>query len=116
MAWNQTNELILIQKAAGAGKSFILLLDILRHIEDPNFRGVIFRRTQSDLRKPGGLWDEAKQMWRPFGCEFRESTLSVRWPSGCSLKFAHLEREDDKYSWQGSQMTYIGYKSCPLGW
>lgn len=95
--------------AAGSGKSFVLLLDILRHVNDKDFRGVIFRRTQSDLRKPGGLWDEAKQMWRHFGCIFKEATLTAIFASGASIKFSHMEKEDDKYSWQGSQLTYVGF-------
>ena len=94
--------------AAGSGKSYILLLDVLRNIDDPDFRGVIFRRTQGDLRKPGGLWDEAKQLWQGFGCEFREATMTALFSSGASLKFSHMEKEKDKYSWQGSQLTYVG--------
>jgi hypothetical protein len=94
--------------SAGSGKSFILLLEVLRHIDDPHFRGVIFRRLTSDITKPGGLWEEAKDLWGPFGCEFKEVTLTAIFPSGARIKFSHMEREDDKKSWQGSQLTFVG--------
>lgn len=104
-----TEDIVLYAGAAGGGKSYVMLLDILRHIDDPDFRGVIFRRTSTDLRKPGGLWDEAKQMWRNFGCVFKEATLKAIFPSGCTVQFSHMEKEDDKRTWQGSQLTYIGF-------
>lgn len=93
----------------GSGKSFILLLEPLRYINDPDFRGVIFRRLTGDLTKPGGLWDEAKDLWGPLGCTFKETSLTAIFPSGAKIKFSHMEREDDKKSWQGSQMTFIGF-------
>lgn len=93
----------------GSGKSFILLLEPLRYITDPDFRGVIFRRLTGDLTKPGGLWDEAKDLWGPLGCQFKETSLTAIFPSGAKIKFSHMEREDDKKSWQGSQMTFIAF-------
>lgn len=94
--------------SAGSGKSYILLLEILRHINDPHFRGVIFRRLTADITRPGALWDEAKDLWRPFGCEFKDSTLTAIFPSGAKIKFSHMEREDDKKTWQGAQLTFVG--------
>lgn len=95
--------------AAGSGKSYILLLEPLRYVTDPDFRGVIFRRLTGDLTKPGGLWDEAKDLWGPLGCQFKETSLTAIFPSGAKIKFSHMEREDDKKTWQGSQMTFIGF-------
>ena len=94
--------------AAGSGKSYILLLEPLRYINDPHFRGVIFRRTMTSIKKAGGLWDEAKQLWKPFGAEFKEVSMKAIFPSGAWIQFSHMEREDDKFSWQGSQMTFVG--------
>lgn len=95
--------------AAGSGKSFILLLEPLRHISDPNFRGVIFRKTRPMITSPGGLWDEAKSLWRHFGAEFSETNLIATFPSGAWIKFSHMEKENDKYAWQGSQLTFVAF-------
>ena len=43
--------------AAGGGKSFGLLLEALRHIDNPEFGWVIFRRTYPMITNEGGLWD-----------------------------------------------------------
>lgn len=39
----------------------------------------------------------------------RNPRLTWRFPRGARVSFAHLEYEKDKYSWQGSQITYIGF-------
>ena len=94
---------------AGSGKSYILLLDVIRYIGDPDFRGVIFRRLTGDITKPGGLWDEAKDLWSQFGCVFRETTLTATFPSGAWIKFSHMEKESNKGDWKGSQLTYVAF-------
>ena len=44
--------------AAGGGKSFGLLLEPLRHVtNNPEFYTVAFRRSTTQIRNPGGLWD-----------------------------------------------------------
>jgi len=45
--------------AAGGGKSFGLLLEALRHIDNPQYGAVIFRRTYPEIMNKGGLWDES---------------------------------------------------------
>ena len=59
------------------------------------------------IEAPGGLWDEAKSMYKPLGG--RPTRLRIRFTSGMKMRFAHLEKEDTVYNWQGSQITYIGY-------
>jgi hypothetical protein len=41
--------------AAGGGKTFALLLEPLRHLRNPLFRGVIFRRTSPKLEMSEGF-------------------------------------------------------------
>ena len=52
--------------AAGAGKTFALIMEGLRHTTlKPNkdFGGVIFRRTYPEIMREGGLWDESKSVY-----------------------------------------------------
>ena len=44
------------------GKSFASLMHHLKHIHDPNYRGITIRRTTPMLLKPGAIWDEAKAL------------------------------------------------------
>ena len=93
--------------AAGGGKSFGLLLDPLRHLENPFFRGVYFRRTSTQVKNLGGLWNEASEIYTHFGGVPKEKELLYTFPSGMLLKFTHLEHEKDKQQHQGGQYTAI---------
>ncbi len=95
--------------AAGGGKSFALLLEPLRHIHDPAFRAVIFRRTAKQIRNEGGLWDAARKIYNPFGVTAKETDLLMRFPSGATISFGAMEHEKNRYDWQGTEITYLGF-------
>jgi predicted phage terminase large subunit-like protein len=94
---------------AAASKSFALLLEALRHIDNPDFGWVIFRRTYPQIKNEGGLWDESGKLFPLIGGHGKEGTLEWDFPSGAKGKFAHMQYDKDKYSWQGSQIPYIGF-------
>jgi predicted phage terminase large subunit-like protein len=95
--------------AAGGGKSFGLLLDPLRHHENSEFGGVVFRKTSVQVRNEGGLWDESAKLYPLFGAKPRESVLSWRFPNGMSMSFGNLEYEKDVLNYQGAQIPWIGF-------
>lgn len=96
--------------AAGGGKTFALLLEPLRHIENQDFGAVIFRRETTQVRNEGGLWDESEKLYGSFaGVSPLESRLEWEFRSGMRVKFAHLEHEKDKFSWQGAQIPFLGF-------
>ena len=95
--------------AAGGGKSYALLLEPLRHLDNPRFGGVIFRRNSVQVRNEGGLWDESMAIYTQLGAHPREAFLEWTFSSGARLKFAHLENEKTVYDWQGSQVPFIGW-------
>lgn len=95
--------------AAGGGKTWSLLLEPLRHIHNPTFSAVIFRRETPQIRNAGGLWDESQEIYPLLGARPRETTLEWQFPSGAEIKFAHLQYEQDKNSWQGAQIPLIGF-------
>lgn len=93
--------------AAGGGKSWALLLEALRHVGNPNFGAVFFRRTTVQIRNEGGLWDESMALYPGAGGSPKEHVLSWSFPSGASISFAHLEHDKTAYNWQGSQIPLI---------
>jgi hypothetical protein len=95
--------------AAGVGKTYSLLLEFLRHIDNRNWGGVIFRRTSPQIKNEGGLWDTSQNIYPYVGAKPRESFLEWQFPTGCKLKFSHLEHEKNKLDWQGSQIPFIGF-------
>ncbi len=96
--------------AAGGGKSFGLLLEPLRHMDNTHFTGVIFRRETPQIINPGGLWGESVKLYAPFDITPNRQLLSWR-SEKCPefMKFSHLQYEDDVLNWQGAQLTYIGF-------
>ena len=95
--------------AAGDGKSFSLMLEPLYHIDNANFRCVVFRRTVPMLRAPGSLWDASRTIYTRLGAEAREQSLEWRFPSGALIKFSGMELEADCYAWQGSEICLLAF-------
>lgn len=95
--------------AAGGGKTWALLLEPLRHIHNPNFGAVIFRRTYPQIRSEGGLWVESAKMYPVMGGIPRESVLDWTFPKGGRIKFAHMQYETNRLDWQGAQIPLIEF-------
>lgn len=95
--------------SAGGGKSYALLLEPLRHYNNPRFGAVVFRRTSVQIRNEGGLWDESYALYHQLGGHPREAFLEWTFPSGARVKFAHLEHEKSVYDWQGSQIPLLAF-------
>lgn len=102
-------DIVVYGGGAGGGKSWAILVDPLRWIQRPGFRGVIFRRTCPQLTGQGGLWDECQEIYRACGAEMREVYLDATFPSGASIAFCHMQHEKDRISHQGLQYAYIGF-------
>jgi phage terminase large subunit-like protein len=104
--------------AAGAGKSYALLLDPLRwcirtktnsHIDLARFGAVIFRRTYPQIRNEGGLWDTSHEIYPHLGAAPKLSGLDWQFPSGARIGFAHMQHEQDREQWTGAQIPMIGF-------
>ncbi len=107
-------DVAIIGGAAGAGKTFVLLMEALRNVEDPAFAAVIFRRTKEMIRATGGLWDESAKLFPQFGGEPSQSILKWRFPNledsnkpGATIDFEGIEYEKDLGNWQGAQIPLI---------
>lgn len=88
--------------SAGSGKSHLLLMHPLQHIEDPNFNGIFFRRVTTQLVGSGGLWPESQKMYRPFDTHTRTKPQYQHiFPSGATLTFAHMQYDDSCEDHQG---------------
>lgn len=97
--------------SAGAGKSFVMVLDPLRFVQNPKFGAVIFRRTRPEITNEGGLWDETKRLYPyfPIKSNSKETNLEWSFSTGSKIRFGHLQYEKDVFKWQGSQIAYLGF-------
>lgn len=96
--------------AAGGGKTYGLLLEPCRHIDNKDFGGVIFRRQAIQVRSEGGLYDTSFGIY-PYLDAIPKMSPYPSWvfPSGASISFNHLTTDSDLLSWQGSQIPFIGF-------
>ena len=89
--------------AAGSGKSYMGLMDLLKWVHLPKFRGVVFRRTTPQLKGVGGMWDVAMSM---YGDIFDKLNISskdskITFPNKAQIMMRHMEHVKDKYNIQG---------------
>jgi predicted phage terminase large subunit-like protein len=95
--------------AAGAGKTYVELLEAVRHVHNPAFGAVIFRRTTPQITNEGGLWDESLKLFPLLGATPNGGDLYWRFQSGATVSFAHLEHDKTVLNWQGSQIPLIEF-------
>lgn len=101
-------DIIIFGGAAGSGKSYSLLLETLRHTPSvPEFGAVFFRRNTTQIRNPGGLWDESMKLYPLVGATPVKHNLEWYFPNGGKVKMAHLEYDHTVLDWQGSQIPLI---------
>ena len=74
----------------------------------PNFGGVIFRRTTTQIKNEGGLWDTSMKIYPFIGGQPKETFLEWEFKHS-KLKFSHLEYEKNILDWQGAQIPFIGF-------
>ena len=97
--------------SAGGGKTFALLLEPLRYKNMPGFNGVIFRRNYTQVTAPGGLWETSKQMYTGIRGAVPWKSPKRHWDFAgrSTLSFDYIASDDDVYSWQGSQICFLGF-------
>lgn len=100
-------DIVIYGGGAGGGKTWGLLLEPLRHVNNPNFGAVFFRRNMKQVKNEGGLWDESMGLYQPIGAVPKDSVSEWHFQSGATVSFAHLEHEKNKFDWQGSQIPLL---------
>ncbi len=94
--------------AAGAGKTYALLMDAMRYRDVDGFGAIIFRRTTPQITNIGGLWDTSSNFYPLAGFIPKESTRQWRF-GNVSIRFNHLEYEKNVYDHQGAQYAFIAF-------
>ena len=98
---------VLYGGAAGGGKSFAMLVDLLRYASNGNHRALLLRRTLAELTE---LVDQSRKLYpKAFpGAIFRESKNTWSFPSGATALFSYVDKDNDVTRYQGQSFTWIG--------
>lgn len=104
-------DIVIYGGAAGGGKTYGLLLSPLRHVNNPRFGAVIFRKNFNQIHVEGGLMDESTNIYSHWTGAVKRTAPSHRWvfPSGAKISFAHIERDEELGKWHGSQICEIDF-------
>lgn len=106
-------DVAIIGGAAGCGKTFCELLEPIRHVRNPQFASIIFRRETVQISAPGGLWDKSVELYSQLPTEWHPEPIAgihtYRFPSGASLNFNHLQRKLDVQKYDGPEIPLIQF-------
>src|SRR5580658_4682828 len=100
--------------AAGGGKSHAVLLEPLRHLKNGKFGAVIFRRTLSQVKNEGGLWDASMRLYPQLGGIPKIQSLSWTFQSGMSVSFGNLEYDYSVLDYSGSEIPLVIFDELQL--
>lgn len=94
----------------GAGKSFAIVLNMVKFAAMQNSTIVCYRRTQPEIKAPGGIWQEAVPIFKKMfpDCKVRGRECEIYIPSTNSVvKFQGLQYQSDVDKALGSQFSAI---------
>lgn len=98
---------VLYGGAAGGGKSDALLVEAVRQIGIPHYRGLLLRKTYPQL---AGLIDRSRELYRGLpGARYNSSQHFWRFASGAKVLFGSMQRPQDRVKYQGQQYDFIGF-------
>jgi hypothetical protein len=105
---SSTEREVLYGGSAGGGKSYAMLADPVRYFNNPQFRGLLIRRTTEELRE---LISVSKQLYPQAIPNIRFMERDKTWvaPSGATLWMSYLDRDDDVTRYQGQAFSWIGF-------
>lgn len=95
--------------AAGGGKSDALLMGGLQFVDNPNYAGLVIRRTFQDLAKPGAIMDRAHSWLRGTGARWIDRDHLWSFPGGGRLAFGYLQERNAELQYQSSEFQYIAF-------
>lgn len=91
--------------SAGSSKTMALLYDLFQHIDDPNWDGIVFRKTSTQLRGSGGVFTKASELYSKIGGEIKQSAMRIDFPSGSTCRYSYLEHDKDTLNHQGLEYS-----------
>lgn len=93
--------------AAAGGKSSALLMAAAQFVDVPGYSALLLRSSFPDLMQPDALIPRSKEWW--IG-KAKWSPQEKRWtfPSGATITFGYLERDDDVMQYRGAAYQFIG--------
>ncbi len=105
LALSSSADVVFYGGGAGGGKTWELLYEPIRHLDNPKFGAVIFRREMPQITNEGGLWDQSKELYPLLGgVPVKSPKMQYKFLSGAKITFSHLQHDKTVESYDGSQV------------
>lgn len=94
--------------AAGGGKSDALVVEALRQVHIPHYKGLILRKTYPQLTE---LIDKSLLIYPRAipGARYNSTTHTWTFPSGAKIIFGSMNHRQDRINYQGKAFDFIGF-------
>lgn len=94
--------------SAGGGKSEALVIEALRQVHIPHYKGLLLRKTFPEARE---LIDKSLKYYPQAYPKAKYNGSEHRWtfPSGAKIDFGSLQYEKDRIKYQGQAYDFIGF-------
>ncbi|MBR3279930.1 MAG: terminase family protein [Lachnospiraceae bacterium] len=94
--------------AAGGGKSDALVVEGLRQVNIPHYRGLLMRKTYPEARE---LIDKSLRYYSQLYPKAKYNGSEHVWtfPSGSKIEFGSMQYEKDRLKFQGRAFQFIGF-------
>lgn len=94
--------------AAGGGKSEALVIEAMRQVHIPHYKGLILRKTYPELAE---LIEKSIKYYKGAYPEAKYNDTKHEWvfPSGAKIIFGAMQHSKDKTKYQGRAYDFIGF-------
>ena len=94
--------------AAGGGKSDALVVEALRQVSIPHYKGLILRKTYPQLTE---LIDKSLLIYPRAvpGARYNSTSHTWTFPSGAKIIFGSMHHRQDRLNYQGKAYDFIGF-------
>ena len=94
--------------SAGGGKSDALVVEALRQVHIPHYKGLILRKTYPQLTE---LIDKSLLIYPRAipGAKYNSTTHTWTFPSGAKIIFGSMNHRQDRINYQGKAYDFIGF-------
>lgn len=99
---------VLYGGAAGGGKSDALVVEALRQVHIPHYKGLILRKTYPQLSE---LVDKTRLLYPRAipGAYYNSTEHAWHFPSGAKIIFGSMQHKKDRINYQGKAYDFIGF-------